>query len=314
MVALGLSAQTTVYLRSSGPASVQITSVMAGTPAIVNTSSAHGFSAGQVVTVQGACSGTSDGTVAGQSAVNGKVKVVSPFTTNSFGVGNYLTGAPITGTASSTCIAGAAWVGLLTPYTLGTGPLGWLGGINGTQYRELALNTSDGNLTSLAVSSNVATVTVPFNHATFGISNGAYVGMWNSGTAALDKNGGNGCGTPPCSGEVDRGRRGRETQHRWVLRASPTAVIEQLVHAHLQTTLWSMRTPLGDGRGQSTTSLCRATYSLSAAHQCLQPHPPAPTAAPGVWPFSSAKTSALDSSLPSSPPQNARLVSGPTYL
>jgi len=196
MVALGMSAQTTVYLRSSAPAAVPISSLAAGTPGVITTSAAHGFSVGNVVIVAGLCG--SDGSVTGQSAANGIVKVYSVPTSTSFGI-ETLAGAPITTTASVNCdpvsySPGAAWTGLLTAHTLGTGPLGWLDGLNGPNYRKLALSTANG-LTSLTVASNVATVTTSYNH---GVSNGDYIAVWNSGTSALDQNGGNGCGMPPC--------------------------------------------------------------------------------------------------------------------
>jgi len=78
---------------------------------------------------------------------------------------------------------GAAWIGLVTPYTLGTGPLGFLDGQNGAQMRKLALGTPSGDLTSLTVTGNVAHAVTSYAH---GISNGDRLAVWNSGNSALD--------------------------------------------------------------------------------------------------------------------------------
>ena len=189
---------TTIYLASSGPPAAQVTSVSAGAPGVVNTATAHGITVGQVVYVGGVCG--SDGAVTGQSAANGIRKVYSVPTTTSFGIAS-LAGVPITTTASVNCdpvsgSPGVAWVALITPYTLGSQPLGFLDGANGTQMRKLALTTLNG-LTSLTVnSSHVAHAVTSYNH---GISNGDNLAVWNSGNSTLNNGGGYGCGQPSCT-------------------------------------------------------------------------------------------------------------------
>ena len=187
----------TTYLRSSPPAATQISSISAGTPVIVNTVTAHGLTVGNVVTSQGNCA--SDGSVSGQSIANGIFLVYSTPTTTSLGLAN-LSNVPIAGTSSVNCdpinnTPGAAWIGLVTTYSLGSQPLGWLDGLNGSNFRKLATSTANG-LVSLVVNTNVATVTTSFNH---GMTTGDYIAVWNSGNSSLDKNGGNGCGSTSCS-------------------------------------------------------------------------------------------------------------------
>lgn len=172
---LTLGAQTTVYLRSSAPTAVPVATLGANGAV---TAPGHGLSAGNVVGIYGLCG--SDGTLAGQSLINGIHTVCSSPapTTNTFSACTLL-GASIMATAGVNCdpvsgSPGASWVGKLTAYTLGTGPLGWFDGLNGQMLRKLALGTANGLATSGGVvvtgcpSACVVTITTTYNPSTFG--------------------------------------------------------------------------------------------------------------------------------------------------
>ena len=147
---LGPAAPATVYLRSSGPAAVQVTGATNATPVVVQTAVAHGFSAGDTVVLGNVCSGS------GASPVSGIRKVGSVVDATHFSITD-LSGTPIAGNGAwcdGSYIGnpgGVQWVGKVTPYTLGAGPLGVLDGTNGNTMRALATGPLNG-LTSLVVS------------------------------------------------------------------------------------------------------------------------------------------------------------------
>jgi hypothetical protein len=98
-----------------------------------------------------------------------------------------LSGAPIASNGPGVSCQGfvgegltASWVGKLTPFTLGSQPLGWLDGPNGAAMRRLAVGTANG-LTSLVVSSNVATVTTSYPHG-MTAGDGSKVAIYGAGT------------------------------------------------------------------------------------------------------------------------------------
>ena len=176
----------TVYLRDSAPAAAPVCGATNATPVVVRTCSPHGLNVGDFVGLFGVATGT------GVSPVNGVRKVIASSSNDSthFAIGS-ITGTPIAGTGAwfdGTSTApggfpgGAQWAGKLTAYTLGAQPLGWLDGPTGAHMRKLSMGTANG-LTSLTVTSNVATVTTSYNHL---LTSGDKIGIWGSGVSALD--------------------------------------------------------------------------------------------------------------------------------
>ena len=180
-----LSAQTTVFLRSSGPAAAQITGASNATPIVIQTATPHGLKAGDMVVVVGVCTGT------GASPANGIRKVIASDTDSThFAIGDYLSGNPIAGNGAyvscstpSTGAYNAQWVGKLTAYDLGAQPLGWLDGPNGPTMRKLALGTQNGLLSLTVNDGHIAKATTSYVH---GISNGDKLAVWGSPNQSLN--------------------------------------------------------------------------------------------------------------------------------
>ena len=158
-----LGAQTTVYLRSSAPAAQSIVGATNATPIVIQTAQAHGFpSTCNTTTNVCYCSVEGVPTGAGSSPANGVRECAyvddthlglyqgpldsSPGTAVA-GTGNWFLGYIY---APPPIIAGQ-WVSMLTPYTLASGPLGYLDGANGDMTRRVSLGPANG-LTSLIVS------------------------------------------------------------------------------------------------------------------------------------------------------------------
>jgi hypothetical protein len=182
---LGISsafAQATVYLRSSGgPAGFTIKGATNATPIVLNTDSAHGLSIGDRVIIWGVC---------GTTAANGlrKVKAISDSThfsiTDLSNVDVAGNGAWCSGVNGGTPAA-AQGGSKVTNFTTAALPRGDLDGPSGTITRKLSLGTDNG-LTSIVVSSNVATVTTSYTH---GVAIGDKVAIWNTTSSALNASG-----------------------------------------------------------------------------------------------------------------------------
>ncbi len=179
-----LSAQTIMPLRASGPQAVPVTGATNTTPVVVTTSAPHGYAGGEIITIQGVCTG-GYGTA---SPVNGIRKVMtSPAPTSlTFAISDRSDTPVAANGAFSSCAAGGQdtgkWTGKLTDYTLGTQPLGFLDGLNGATMRKLALGTANG-LTSLTVSGNLATATTSYNHL---LTTTDKISVCGSGNSSLD--------------------------------------------------------------------------------------------------------------------------------
>src|ERR1051326_6677730 len=180
-IAAAAQAQTTVYLRGSGPAGVTVSGASNATPVVVQTATPHNLSSGDIVSIWGIC---------GTSAANGIRKVKAVLDSTHFSITD-LNGADIagngawcSGTATS-FPAGPQGAGKVTPYILNDHPRVFLDGPNGKLTREVALGTHNG-LVSLVVSGNVATVTTNYAH---GVSVGDKVGIWGTTNTALNGNG-----------------------------------------------------------------------------------------------------------------------------
>jgi hypothetical protein len=189
-----LCAQTNVYLRSSGPAAVPVIGATNATPVVIQTQSAHGFNAGDTIMLGGVCTGS------GPSPVNGIRKVKAIIDATDFSITD-LSGVDIAGNGAwcdgsgSGWIGAPQWTGKVTPYTLGSQPLGFYDGPNGTVMRKVALGTQNGLASSggLTVTGNVATATTTYNH---GINVGDQISIWGTTSNALNTANGSGKGTP----------------------------------------------------------------------------------------------------------------------
>ena len=189
LLASGLCAQTTVYLRGPGTPAGGFVPIGASstTPMVVQTMQAHSLSVGDTVDIWGVGASVSGKCI--YSTANG-IRVVSavPDSTH-FAItdqsGNPIApnGAWCSGAVGG--VTGAAAGGKLTAFTLASQPRAWLDGPTGTHTRKLALGTPNG-LTSLVVSGNVATATTSYNH---GINVGDNVSVWGSGVSALNNSG-----------------------------------------------------------------------------------------------------------------------------
>lgn len=190
LLSSSLFGQTTIYMRTGAPRGVAVSSVASGTPAVVTTRTAHGYTAGDTIGIWGTCIGVAHDPASGRNNVNFIRKVASSpaVTSLTFGITD-LAGTPITTTsASNDCspsvfdVGSAAYTGKLTAVSLPTGPWGWLDGPTGPMTRRLALGTANG-LTTLAVSAGVATVTTSYAH---GVIPGDRVSVTGSGNANFD--------------------------------------------------------------------------------------------------------------------------------
>jgi hypothetical protein len=197
-------AQTTVYLRSSGPAAAVISNATNATPAQI-TAASHGFSAacGSGTTcyciVAGMCSGS------GASSANG-IRECKYIDANTLALYD-LTGTAIAGNgayctgynASTNWGGGGQWVGQVTPYTLGTGPLGLLDGLTGPRFQALSLGTSNGLAASGGLVASgcpsacvfTMTFTSSFNPLTalIPVAAGNNVAIWGTTSSAINQQG-----------------------------------------------------------------------------------------------------------------------------
>ena len=161
-----LAAQTTVYLRASGPASTQLMGatatgqcvIAAGNPS-TRTAIPHGFASTCGISTPCYCVvgglAANNGTIDIPSSCNGirECKYVDPTHLSLYD----LSGSPVAanGAWSSGANnlvgepAGSQWVAQLTPYTLGSQPLGWLDGPTGNLMRRISLSPANG-LTSVS--------------------------------------------------------------------------------------------------------------------------------------------------------------------
>lgn len=190
--ALAALGQTTVYLKDGGPPAVPVCGATGNgvTPIILLTCASHGLSVGNIINVSGVATGT------GISPANGIRTVIANAGNDSTHVAlGDINGTAIAGTGAwfdgtnatpGNSIGGAQWIDKLTAYTLPTGPVGWLDGLNGAHTRELALTTLNG-LTSVIVTgcpgACLATVTTSYTNT---LQNTNQIGIWGSGNAALD--------------------------------------------------------------------------------------------------------------------------------
>ena len=191
LAAAPAAAQTTVYLKSGGPYAFVAIGASTATPAVVQTYAAHGLNVGDTVTIWGVGASVAGSCV--WSNVNG-IRLVSAVPDSTHFAITDLSASNITaagawcngnGSAYGFPAAAVAGGGKVLPYTPVSQPAGWLDGPNGAVMRKLALGTNNG-LTSLVVASNVATATTSYNH---GISVGDKLGIWGSGTSALNHSG-----------------------------------------------------------------------------------------------------------------------------
>src|ERR1022692_2436093 len=194
------SAQTTVYARASGPRGFKVGGVVNGTPPTITSTTPHGLVANDRVGLFGICTGTALQPAAGRSPVNGIFIVASTPTPTTFTI-NDLSNTPIVGNGNSVICSSlqffpdsSPYGGKVTGFTLPSGAVGWLDGNTGPITRKLALGTGNG-LTSLVVSSNVATVTTSYNHGMDEtITN--KISVTGSGNTALDTANGTGAYSP----------------------------------------------------------------------------------------------------------------------
>src|SRR5271169_4265411 len=191
---VSLFAQTTAYLRSSGPGEVEITGATNATPPVITTQYAHGYSAGDTIGIWGTCSN------GGASPITGIRKVASSPapTTYTYAITD-LSGTPITANgpwcdgSSSGWVAAPQWSAKVTAYTLTGAAQGWLDGPTGDKTRKLALSPLNG-MTSLVVSgasctsggANGCTVTVTTGYdptaAQVPLATGNYFSITGTGT------------------------------------------------------------------------------------------------------------------------------------
>ncbi len=159
-----LSAQTSVYVQSSGPASQTVIGATNATPVVLTTNSSHGFS----VTCNTStnicyCGGVGVPTGTGASPVNGVKECVPTDATHLAiyqGPFDSSPGSPLVGngawwngaTIYPNIEQSGQWIAPLTKYTIpaNPGPLGYFDGTNGDLTRRMSLTTRNG-LTALVV-------------------------------------------------------------------------------------------------------------------------------------------------------------------
>jgi hypothetical protein len=193
----------TVYLRTSAPAGAVVTNATwNGATYQITTQTAHGFSAGNTVIVWGVCTNSAP---LNASTINGIRKVASVIDANDFTI-QTTGGANIanSGTFQPCGSGNNASTGLLTAYTLGSQPFGFLDGTTGPLFRQLALSTSNSNVASglantgscpgdgICVSGGVITITTTYPHGVQVTSAGRkpeYFAIWGTASNALNTNG-----------------------------------------------------------------------------------------------------------------------------
>jgi len=207
LVALFLSlacAAQTVYLRTSPGGNVIANATWNGTTYQITTQFPHGHSAGNIVLDWSVCTNASSSTL-NASTVNGIRRVASVvdsynYTITTTSGGNIANSGPMISCGSGN----NANEGLLTEYTLGSQPLGFLDGPTGPNFRQLALSTSNSNVaTGLAntgscpgdgvcVSGGVVTITTTYPHGVQVTSPGGkqeYFAIWGTTSNALNTGG-----------------------------------------------------------------------------------------------------------------------------
>ena len=207
-LALPLWSQATVYLRSSGPASVIVNGATNATPIAISTNSPHNFSSACGTSATCYCGVWTISAGTGVSPANGihECHYVDPTHLSLYdltntaiaGTGQYWTGGTMLNNPSG------AWVSQLTPFTLGSGPLGYLDGPNGNLMRRVSLGPQNGMTTSngLVVSGCPAacsiTVATTYDPTTglFPIAAGNSFSVTGTGTA-LDTCGSGGAAQSP---------------------------------------------------------------------------------------------------------------------
>ena len=200
--ALACFAQT-VYLRTSAPAGAVVTNAAwTGSTYQITTQTAHGFSVGSTVIVWGVCTNSAP---LNASTINGIRKVASIIDANDFTI-QTTGGANIanSGTFQPCGSGNNASTGLLTAYTLGSQPFGFLDGSTGPLFRQLAMSTSNSNVASglantgscpgdgICVSGGVVTITTTYPHGVQVTSAGGkqeYFAIWGTTSTALNTNG-----------------------------------------------------------------------------------------------------------------------------
>ncbi len=167
-------AQPTAYLRTGLPNTVFLSSCSNNgvSPIVCTSIDPHAFVGGEDVWFANVC---------GPTVLNGRNKVGAVTGSTTFTVTNPAGGA-LTSNGNWVACADSVYVGRVAAVTLTAAPRAWFDGPSGVRMREMALTSSIG-LTSLTVSSNVATVVTSYNHP---LTTGMKVGIFNSGTAALD--------------------------------------------------------------------------------------------------------------------------------
>jgi hypothetical protein len=189
-----LSAQTTVYMRASGPASTYVTGASANgvTPFHLIVNSTAGLAGGDLISVAAVCA--NDG-VNYISVANGIRKIASvnrgtdlTITDQAGGAltsnGDWCTG----GLASAGGVNGGNEVGKLTAFTLGSAPRGWFDGPTGTTTRQFALGTANGLYQSggtggLVCNGTICTVTTTYAH---GVQAGYHITVWGTTSSTLN--------------------------------------------------------------------------------------------------------------------------------
>jgi hypothetical protein len=191
-----LTAQTNVWLRSSGPQGVLITNAAWNATYStyqITTAPAHGYTSGQTVIVHNVCTSGSPA-----MAADGLRKVGTIIDAYNYTI-QTTAGVNIANAGSWTACGGQAWSGLLTSFALGTQPLGFFDGQAGTRFRQLALSTSTGNVATglvgptggVVVSGQTGsppaggTVTVSTTYA-HGVAVGSYISLWNTTSIVLN--------------------------------------------------------------------------------------------------------------------------------
>lgn len=190
---LSAYAQGTVYLRSSGPASVIVNGATNATPIVISTASAHGFASTCGVSTVCKCDVEGVGMGTGASPVNG---VHECHYVDSTHLSLYdLTNTPIAGTGNYVpnnvpvlyANPFGGWVSAVTDFATVANPAGYLDGPAGNLTRRVALGPDNG-MTSIVVSSCpacVITVTTSYDPTAgnYPISTGAKFSVSSTGTA-----------------------------------------------------------------------------------------------------------------------------------
>jgi len=181
MLAVSAQAQTTAYLRGSGPAGVTISGATNATPVVIQTVTPHNLAAGDVVSIWGIC---------GTTTANGIRKVKAVVDLTHFSITD-LADADIAGNGAwcsgmvPNYTPGPQGVGKVIAYNLIDHPRVLLDGPTGKLTREVALGTHNG-LVSLDVSGDVATVTTSYEHE---MTTGDRVGIWGTSSSVLNAGG-----------------------------------------------------------------------------------------------------------------------------